>query len=107
MKDINLSIAYDKHFCVQKNVIPNSCLKAKVYSKRSISQITKINLKRNDFIVIKTINDTFYGKAFFYVLSKFVLRASKIILAVVTLSGRRMLKFVFPFNFFVYIPPKC
>ena len=47
-----------------------------------------------------------YGRAFFNVLSKFALRASKTILVVVTLSGPRMLKFVFPFNFFVYIAPK-
>ena len=45
--------------------------------------------------VIKTINGTFYGKAFFYMFGKFVLRASKIILVVVIPSGHRMLMFVF------------
>ena len=106
MKYINLAIAYDKYFWVLKNVIASSGVKVKVDSTRSISQINKIILKRNYFIVI-TINDTFYGKSIFYVISKFVLRASKIIIAVLTLSGRRILKFVFPFNFFVCIPPKC
>ena len=106
MKGINLAIAYDEHFWVPKNIIPSSGLKVKVYSKRNISQITKVILKRNDFIVIKTINDMIYGRAFFNVLSKFALRASKTILVVVTLSGPKMLKFVFPFNFFVYIAPK-
>ena len=105
MKGINLAIAYDEHFWVLKN-IPSSGFKVKVYSKRNISQITKVILKRNDFIVIKTINDMIYGRVFFNVLSKFALRAGKTILVVVTLSGPRMLQFVFPFNFFVYIAPK-
>ena len=58
-------------------------------------------------VVIKTINDTFYERASFNVLGKFVSRASKIILAIMTLSGRGMLKFVFPFNFFIHIAPEC
>ena len=103
MKDVNLALGYEKLFRSQKNVIPSSGLKVQVYSNRNISQITKDILKTNGFNVIKTINDTFYGKAFFYVLGKFVLRVSKIILAAVILSGCRMLKFVFTFNFFVYI----
>ena len=99
MNGINLTVAYDKYFWVLKNVVLHRGLRIKVYSKRNISQVTKIILKRNDFIVIKTINDTFYKRASFNVLSKFVLRTSKLILTVMSLPSRRMLKFVFSFNF--------
>ena len=99
MNGINLTVAYDKYFWVLKNVVLHRGLRIKVYSKRNISQVTKIILKRIDFIVIKTINDTFYKRASFNVLSKFVLRTSKLILAVMPLPSRRMLKFVFSFNF--------
>ena len=100
MKGINLAVTYVKHVWVLKNVITGSGLKIKVYRKRNISQMTKIIFKRNDFIVIKTIDDASYRRASFRVLRKFVLGTSKIILTVMILSGRRVLKFVFSLNFF-------
>ena len=39
-------------------------------------------------------------------LDKFIFRTSKIVLTVMALSGRRMLKFVFPLKLFAYIAPK-
>ena len=106
MKGINLVIAYEKHFLILESVITSTGLKIKVYRKKNIFQVTKIILKRDDFIVIKTVDNTFYRITSFNMLDKFIFRTSKIVLTVMALSGLRMLKFVFPLKLFAYIAPK-
>ena len=77
MKGINLAVTFVKHVWVLKNVITGSGLKIKVYRKRNISQMTKIILKRNDFIVIKTIDGTSYRRASFVCLENSFLELAK------------------------------
>lgn len=56
---------YHKHFRVLKNVVACCGLKIVIYGKRNISKILKISLKRNDFVILKAINNPFYGCSFF------------------------------------------
>ena len=52
-------------FWIVKNIISGRSFKVKVNSKRNIPKIVKIILKKNNFVVLKLENNSFYARDFF------------------------------------------